>query len=273
MNRKILWASVIVLMQVSRLTIDLHQINTLAIPNEQTKKEFNLYNEESLSLACLSSESCLEADSARTIYYNLYGSEIKRTTGEQHTNILLLTHSRNGDHCLEKGYYLVDPGMDLIDSIRKAYQESDKGQREYFFAVGHGGWISPVLSGDHEYIPAALIADVRNQLRERNDSILLAIHTHPLLKDEFDQVMRPGNAFPSRADTIKKLGRFEFILGYVYDAPRMEPNSVMNTGQVGTYRPLIGIYSGGETIDTISLRDLEKLIGKLNAKNNRVSRK
>jgi len=272
MNRNILWASVIVLMQVFRLTIDLHQINTLATPDVSTKKELNLYNKESLSLARLTRESCLESDSNRTTYYNLYGSEIKHTTEGNNNNILLLTHSRNCDRCLDKGYYLVNPGIDLLDSIRKAYRESDRLQREYFFATGHDGWISAVISGDREYIPAGLIAGVRNQLKERNDSILLAVHTHPLMKDEFDQVLRPGNAFPSGADTIKKLGRFEFILGYVYDAPRMQPNSVMNTGPSGSYRPLIGIYSGSEMIDTISLSDFEKLVWKLNNRNNRGSR-
>lgn len=246
---------------------DLHKDNTLAASGFQTKDDHYLYNKE--SLLSLSDSLELSDSTGTTQYFNLKGKRFVEKNGKSEYYIVF-TEKDNIQETVRKGYYLLNPGIALLDHITSAYHLSDSLGLEHFFVVGKGSKMSDIERGIIDAIFPNVIQQAKATLVKRGDQLDFAVHSHPLVLNPISgDADRIGGPLPSGPDLMPQNpmgGRFEMVLGHEVIDPveyrQLDKGVAFSTAATRPqkYRKVIGLYNQGEVIGTIAYDMLVELV-------------
>ncbi|WP_143160103.1 hypothetical protein [Chitinophaga jiangningensis] len=208
-----------------------------------------------------------------TLYFNLKGKRFSEKNGKSDYYIVF-TKEDDIQETIRKGYYLLNPGIALLDHITRAYHLSDSLGVEHFFVVGRQSKMSDIERGIIDAIFPNVIQRAKTTLVSRGDVLDFSVHSHPLVKNAISgEVERIGGPLPSGPDLMPQYpmgGRFEMVLGHEVIDPmeyrKLDKGVSFSTAidQPQRYRQVIGLYNQGEVIGTIFYEKLIELVCRVN---------
>ncbi|MBV7529605.1 hypothetical protein [Chitinophaga sp. sic0106] len=230
-----------------------------------------MYNKE--SLLSLTDSLDFSDSTGVTLYYNLKGKRFTEKNGKSDYYIVF-TKEDDIQETIRKGYYLLNPGIALLDHITTAYHLSDSLGLEHFFVVGKRSKMSDIERGIIDAIFPNVIQQAKTTLVSRGDELDFSVHSHPLIRSTISgEVEAIGGPLPSGPDLMPQYpmgGRFEMVLGHEVIDPveyrQLDKGVAFSTSmnQPQRYRQVIGLYNQGEVIGTIFFDKLIELVCRYN---------
>lgn len=214
-----------------------------------------------------------------TDYFNLKGQYVGTVKDNKNEAALLLTVSDDAavvKATIASGYYINNPGQDLINNLRESYAGMDQDLKERYFAMGEKGKVSNIVVGGFTDVEWKTIIPARENLRAKGDWFRIDAHGHPLTKDANGAVTGYGLPSPSSRATTPdgKDGDLEdaqrnddsrpkIIMGYKEEKERIDKTKMESPMKL-VYKPQLGFYNQGGKSGEISLEDMIKAIFEIN---------
>lgn len=220
-----------------------------------------------------------------TDYFNLYGKFLHTVNdGKTDKKMVLVsgTNSKKVNEAMSKGH--------VINAVTKAevaqmkdiykYDATNKKGVEQGYKRGENGTTSKTVTGKQGEMDSASWREASQDLNSKGTTAVSDAHLHPLHYDSNGNVIEFGKPHPShfpdepgRGDTdpANNAGYKEpsMVLGYKQQEVNSSSSSSSQIGGAAKqyeYKPIIGFYnseSGAKAIETISLKDLEDAVNKM----------
>ncbi|ACU60484.1 RHS repeat domain-containing protein [Chitinophaga pinensis] len=221
-------------------------------------------------------------------YINLKGEKVAhREDGTNNVN-LLLTKSKDEatvNRFIDNGYYLINPGQEMLSAMNEAYTSTEANGTEYYFEIGTRGVVSAVFQGLAREVPPQVTAQARANLVQRGDLYRMSGHTHPSRwNDAKDELLEMGLAEPSsRANRpdhtpgdLEDLqehndDRPNIVLGYKRGGDRKaDPNNAMGGKMIPTIYRALGFFNQHGLFAEIDWDDFLKAMRKFEAERRKI---
>jgi RHS repeat-associated protein len=204
-----------------------------------------------------------------TDYYNLDAKLVKHVDDNLNDKKLVLTTSKNEldvNKAINAGNVMDVPSNNVVNTMKMAYDNTEKSGNENAFIVGQEGKISKIVEGTQGEINQENWAEARDDLRAQGDKIAYDAHTHPLMKNESGDIIGYGKAEPSTTDKNNTVGNQpNVVLGYKHEYGNLPSNQIGGT-LPNIYTRQIGFYNKTGGILDISFTKFSNAVNKINKK-------
>jgi RHS repeat-associated protein len=208
----------------------------------------------------------------QTDYYNTNGRMVKHVEDGKTDRKIVFTDSKKEakvDAAIAKGDVIGVPSNEVVATMDKAYDATEKNGNENGFLVGNNGEISKTVEGGAAEIPGSKMAEAAKDLVSKGDLVAYDVHTHPLVKDASGNITGVGAPKPSETDMKNKIGsQPSVVLGYSQRLESAPPGQIGGTQNVITERQ-IGFYNAKGSVggtEGINFKDFKSLVTEINSK-------
>ena len=220
-----------------------------------------------------------------TDYFNLKGRFLHTVNDGKDVKKMVViksTSSKKVNEAINKGHVVSQISKAEIKQMKNIYKSDAENKKgvEQGYKRGENGTTSKTVTGKVGEVPPEAWREASQDLNSKGTTAVSDAHLHPLHYDKDGNVIEFGRPHPShfpdepgRGDTdpANNAGYTEpsMVLGYKQQEVTSSSSSSSQIGGAAKqyeYKPIIGFYnseSGENAIETISLKDLEIAVDKM----------